>query len=153
MFSRDSTIEYRPLYPETTSYSSTMDAGGQARGGCGGCSGGVPNYRNNILINVVEEYLPQGLEAWRGVTLAYRQESMESTLRRGEDLRDNWNRNLCNRACRSRQVSPVSYPTASTKALQLSITFRMKPMRPFWVRTLWSPATLATMATALSRKL
>jgi len=93
MYSR----EYRPLYPERTSYSSTMDAGGQARGGRGGCSGGVPNYRNNILINVVEEYLPQGLEAWRGVALPYQQESMESTLCQGEDLWDNWNRKLCNR--------------------------------------------------------
>ncbi len=94
MYSR----EYRPLYPETTSYSSTMmDVDSQARGGCGGRSGGVPNYRNNILTNAVEEYLPQGLEAWRGVTLAYRRESMESTLRRREDLRDNWNRKLCNR--------------------------------------------------------
>jgi hypothetical protein len=71
MFSRDSTIEYRPLYPETTSYSSTMDADSQARGVCGGCSGGVPNYKNDILINVVKEYLPQVLEAWRGVALAY----------------------------------------------------------------------------------
>jgi len=76
-----------------------MDADSQARGGRGGCSGGVPNYRNDILINVVEEYLPQpqGLEGWRGVALAYQRESMEVTLRRGEDLRDNWNRKLWNR--------------------------------------------------------
>jgi hypothetical protein len=74
-----------------------MDANSQARGGCGGRSGGVPNYRNNILIEVVELYLPQGLEAWRAVALAYQRESMETVLRRGEDLRDNWNRKLCNR--------------------------------------------------------
>jgi len=43
-------------------------------------SGGVPNYRNDILINVVEEYLSQGLEAWRGVALAYQRESTELTL-------------------------------------------------------------------------
>ena len=36
MFSR----EYRPLYLETTSYSSTMDANSQARVGCAGRSGG-----------------------------------------------------------------------------------------------------------------
>jgi hypothetical protein len=46
--------EFRPLYPETTSYSSTMDANGQAQVGRVGCSGGVSNYRNDILINVVE---------------------------------------------------------------------------------------------------
>jgi hypothetical protein len=52
-----------------------MDANSQARGGRGGRSGGVPNYRNDILINVVKLYLPQGLEAWREVTLAYQRES------------------------------------------------------------------------------
>jgi hypothetical protein len=52
-----------------------MDADGQARGGRAGCSGGVPNYRNDILINVVEKYLPQGLEAWRGVTMASQRRS------------------------------------------------------------------------------
>ena len=42
--------EFKPLYD------------GQARQvGCVGRSGGVPYYRNDILINVVEEYLPQGL--------------------------------------------------------------------------------------------
>ena len=51
-----------------------MDADSQARGGRGGRSGGVPNYRNDILIYVVEEYLPQGLEGWRGVALAYQRE-------------------------------------------------------------------------------
>ena len=74
-----------------------MDANSQARGGCGGRSGGVSNYRNNILIEVVKLYLPQGLEAWRAVALAYQRESMEAVLCRGEDLRDNWNKKLCNR--------------------------------------------------------
>jgi hypothetical protein len=74
-----------------------MDAENQARGGRGGRSGGVPNYRNDILIEVVELYLPQGLEAWRAVALVYQRESMETVLCRGEDLRDKWNRKLCNR--------------------------------------------------------
>ena len=74
-----------------------MDADSQARGGRVGRSGGVPNYKNDILIDVVELYLPRGLEAWREVALAYQRESMETVLRRGEDLRDNWNKKLCNR--------------------------------------------------------
>jgi hypothetical protein len=72
-----------------------MDADSQARRGHGGRSGGVPNYRNNILIEVVELYLPQGLKAWRAVALAYQRKSMETVLCRGEDLWDNWNRKLC----------------------------------------------------------
>jgi hypothetical protein len=73
-----------------------MDNDSQAQGGLVGCAGGIPNYRNNILISIIEQYLPQGLEAWREVALVYQRESMEVTLCRGEDLRDNWNRKLCN---------------------------------------------------------
>ncbi len=69
----------------------------QTRGGRAGQPIGAPNYRNDILIGIVKLYLPQGLEAWREVTVAYQRESMEATLRWGGDLRDNWNRKLCNR--------------------------------------------------------
>ena len=42
-----------------------MDANSQTRGGrAAGRPIGAPNYNNNILIEVVERYLPQGLEAW-----------------------------------------------------------------------------------------
>jgi hypothetical protein len=75
-----------------------MDANSQTRGGrAAGRPIGAPNYNNNILIQVVELYLPQGLEAWRAVAIAYQRESMEAVLRRGEDVRDNWNKKLCNR--------------------------------------------------------
>ena len=57
-----------------------MDADGQARLGCVGCSVGVPNYRNDILINVVEEYLPQDLEDWRGVAMAKPEEVVTDAL-------------------------------------------------------------------------
>ncbi len=63
-----------------------MDGESEARGGRGGNAGGVPNYKNDILIDIVERYLPQGLEAWREVALAYQRETFEMTLRRGEDL-------------------------------------------------------------------
>ena len=66
--------------PETTSYSSTMDADGQARVGRVGRSVGVPNYRNDILINVVEEYFPQGLKAWRGAAIAKSEEVVADAL-------------------------------------------------------------------------
>ena len=57
-----------------------MDADGQARVGRVGRSVGVPNYRNDILINVVKEYLPQGLEAWRGVAMAKPEEVVADAL-------------------------------------------------------------------------
>ncbi len=74
-----------------------MDNNSQAQGGHVGGAGGIPNYQNNILIHIVEQYLPLGLEAWREVTLVYQRESMEATLRRAEDLWDNWNWKLCDR--------------------------------------------------------
>ena len=61
-----------------------------------GQSSGTPNYRNDILINIVEQQLPQGLEAWRNVACLYQNAAKEKELRRGEDIRDNWVRKLCN---------------------------------------------------------
>jgi hypothetical protein len=84
-----------------------MDNDSQAQGGRGSRAGGIPNYRNDILIHIVEQYLPLGLEAWREVPLMYQRESMEATLRRAEDLRDNWNRKLCNR-----MQKPTGKPSA-----------------------------------------
>ena len=60
--------EFRPLYD------------GQARVGRVGRSGGVPYYRNDILINVVKEYLPQGLEAWREAAMAKPEEVVVDAL-------------------------------------------------------------------------
>ena len=74
-----------------------MDSESQGRAGPKGRVAGIPNYKNDILIDIVERLLPQGLEAWREVAAVYQRESNEGTLRRGEDLRDNWNRKLCNR--------------------------------------------------------
>ena len=73
-----------------------MDSKSQARGGRGGRVGGMPNYKNVILIDIVERHLPQGLEAWRAVAAVYQRESSETTLCHGEDLCDNWNKKLCN---------------------------------------------------------
>ncbi len=40
-----------------------MDNDSQAQGGCVGRAGGIRNYQNDILIHIVEQYLPLGLEA------------------------------------------------------------------------------------------
>ncbi len=53
-----------------------MDNDSQAQGGRGGRAGGSPNYRNDILIHIVKQYLPLGLEAWREIALVYQRESM-----------------------------------------------------------------------------
>ena len=73
----------------------TQQANPRSRGRSGRSSG-IPNYRNGILINIVEEQLPQGLEAWRNVATLYQSAANEKELRRGEDICDNWVRKLCN---------------------------------------------------------
>jgi hypothetical protein len=60
--------EFRPLYD------------GQAQVGRVGRSGGVPYYKNDILINVVKEHLRQGLEALRGVAMAKPEEVVTDAL-------------------------------------------------------------------------
>ena len=52
-----------------------MDTDSQIRGGRSGRPVGAPNYKNDILIEIVERYLPQGLEAWNAVAVQYQIES------------------------------------------------------------------------------
>jgi hypothetical protein len=77
-------------------YCYATDANNQSQG-VRGRPPGACNYKNNILISIVKEHPPQGLEAWREVALAYQIQSGEATLCHGEDLRDNWIKKLCNR--------------------------------------------------------
>jgi hypothetical protein len=48
-----------------------MDADSKNRVQCSGRTADVPNTQNNLLIDIIEEHLPQGLEAWRTVAVAY----------------------------------------------------------------------------------
>jgi hypothetical protein len=73
-----------------------MNANSQAQGGRVERTGGIPNYENNIIINIVKRLLPHGLEAWKQVAAEYQRESGKTTLCQGEDLRENWNKNLFN---------------------------------------------------------
>ncbi len=72
-----------------------MDNTSQVQLACGGRPPGVVNYRNKILIDIVERLFPQGLEGWKEVALEYQRESMETILCRGEDVRNNWVKKLC----------------------------------------------------------
>jgi hypothetical protein len=51
---------------------------------------GHPQIQINIIINIFERLLPQGLEAWRQVAAEYQRESDETTLQ------ENWIKKLCN---------------------------------------------------------
>ena len=68
----------------------TMGDESQAQAACGGRPPGAVNYQYNLLIDIVERLLPQGLEGWRD-----QQGSNEANLCRGEDVHDNWVKRLC----------------------------------------------------------
>ncbi len=61
-----------------------------------GRSSGVPNYCNDLIIDIVKQLLPQGIEAWRNVALLYQNTSNKRDLCRRGGIHDNWVRKLCN---------------------------------------------------------
>ena len=71
---------------------------GRGRGGGGGRGGrppGARNYRNDILIDIVDKMRPIGLEAWKAVAAAYMVDAAEDSPRDAKDLRDHWVKKLC----------------------------------------------------------
>jgi len=57
---------------------------------------GAVNYKNKILIDIVEKMLPNGSYGWNGVALAYHEASQEEALRDGSDVKNHWVKKLCN---------------------------------------------------------
>ena len=57
---------------------------------------GVPNYKNEILIRIISEMLPNGEYAWQAVAATYHVESGEALVRNSDDLKKHWVKNLCN---------------------------------------------------------
>ena len=78
--------------------------GRDGRGGRGGRDGrggrgrvaGKPNYKNDVLIGIVEELYPYGSEGWALVSSRYREASEEDEFRDPKDLKEHWTRKLCN---------------------------------------------------------
>ena len=57
---------------------------------------GARNYRNELLIEIVAQVLPNGEYAWQAVALAYQEQSKEESVRDTDDLKRHWVKNLCN---------------------------------------------------------
>ena len=54
------------------------------------------NYKNDVLIRVIGEILPNGEYGWQAVALAYQEETKEETARDTTDLKKHWIQKLCN---------------------------------------------------------
>ncbi len=57
---------------------------------------GSVNYKNDVLINIINKLLPNGEVAWEAVCTAYFTQSKEKVLRNTMDARKHWIKNLCN---------------------------------------------------------
>ena len=86
------------------------------------------NYRNEILINIVSNLLPNGEYAWQAVATAYQAESGEKDPRDTSDLKKHWHKVLCNGG-----KKPTGKPGAMTDrifvALPSSDKFSIRPAR------------------------
>jgi hypothetical protein len=54
------------------------------------------NYKNDVLIKIVGEILPNGEYGWQAVANAYQVMAKGETVRDTTDLKKHWMRNLCN---------------------------------------------------------
>ena len=61
----------------------------------GGRAAGIPNYKNDKLIPIMNRILPRGDEEWKQVAILYKEASGESILRTVDSLQGNWKK-LCN---------------------------------------------------------
>lgn len=64
----------------------------------GGRAAGVPNYQNDVLINVIEAVLPDGPLQWSIVAQRYQEASGEREIRDGHDIKRHFttHKSLCN---------------------------------------------------------
>jgi len=60
-------------------------------------SKGKQNYKVDVLIQVVEEKLPNGAQGWQEVAFLYQQRSGELVLRDYEDVKRHWVDKCCNK--------------------------------------------------------
>ena len=82
-----------------------------------GRSAGVPNYKNDLLINVVEAILPDGPLQWRMVSTRYKEASGEVEERDPHDLKRHFttSKNMCNNG---KKVTGSSAPKATVARCQ-----------------------------------
>jgi hypothetical protein len=60
------------------------------------CKKGSVNYKNEVLIKIVSDILPNGEYGWQAVALAYLNEMKEKDLHDTNDMKKHWIKNLCN---------------------------------------------------------
>ncbi len=57
---------------------------------------GSKNYKNDVLIDIVAKFLPNGELGWKTVAVAYQELLKEAVLRDHGDVKKHWIKKLCN---------------------------------------------------------
>jgi hypothetical protein len=57
---------------------------------------GAVNYKNDILINIISEILPNGEYGWQAVSFAYHEKSKEKDPHHTDNQKRHWIKTLCN---------------------------------------------------------
>ncbi len=60
------------------------------------CKFGARNYKNDLLIQIVVQILPNGEYSWQAVAMAYQKQSKDGSICNTDDLKRHWTKNLCN---------------------------------------------------------
>jgi hypothetical protein len=60
------------------------------------CKKGSVNYRNNLLIDIIEEILPSGELGWEAIAIAYQGRLNKEAQQDTADIKKHWMKNLCN---------------------------------------------------------
>ena len=63
----------------------------------GGRKSGTPNYKNGLLITIINEIKPNGALQWQMVADIYHKRSGEVTARNPDDIKKHRNNTLCNK--------------------------------------------------------
>jgi hypothetical protein len=58
---------------------------------------GTANYKVDVLIQVVEELLPNGAQGWQEAAFLYQHRSGEMNLRDNDDVKRHWIEKCCNK--------------------------------------------------------
>jgi hypothetical protein len=84
---------------------------------------GAKNCKNNVLIAIIEEVLPNGELGWDATVLAYQEQMREETKRDTDDLKRHWIRNLC-----KGMKKPTGQPGAANDRVLRCIAIEWKIM-------------------------
>ncbi len=84
---------------------------------------GAKNYKNDVLIAIIEEVLPNGELDWDAVALAYQEQTREETKCDTDNLKRYWIRNLC-----KGMKKPMGQPGAANNRVLRCIAIEQKIM-------------------------